>query len=218
MDAEIARSSYATTSPPSTSSLLQTIDSFGSKLKPWALRAHEKSLRRLATPDGVDDRGRTRNDRIRAVLYATLSNALWFLYILYRGYRGFFVLLPAVFREVSRTIRRSDLVVDAFDDDDQGRPTKLRTRVTIAALSGALTLSYVISGACRVLGERPFVTVSSFATFPTDFPRLLTCFFSLFLETKENSSRRSSPRPRSNDRWKPRRKKSYPTKKNCVRR
>lgn len=71
-------------------------------------------------------------------------------------------------------------MVDAFDDDSnddgdsnnngerefkvnsnsaggdlvaQQQPMRLRTRVTITVLSSVLTLSYVVSGALRVLGE-----------------------------------------------------------------
>ena len=88
-------------------------------------------------------------------------------YIIYRGYRGFFVILPAVFREVYRQLEESQVVVDVYGDDEgeeekklgisnaeqqQQEPMKLRTRITISILSGLLTASYVVSGAFRVLG------------------------------------------------------------------
>ena len=99
------------------------------------------------------------------------------LYIFYRGYRGFFVILPAVFREVYRQLDESDLVMDAYGDDDekeedekehaltadagqqvspqqqQQPPARWRTRITISVLSMVLTSSYVFSGAFRVIGE-----------------------------------------------------------------
>lgn len=86
------------------------------------------------------------------------------LYIIYRGYRGFFVILPAVFREVYQQLEESDLVMDAYGDEDatekngggevgEKKPLRLRTRITTSILSSILTMSYVVSGALRVLGK-----------------------------------------------------------------
>ena len=40
------------------------------------------------------------------------------LYIVYRGYEGFFVILPTVFREVFRQLEESNVAVDAFGEND----------------------------------------------------------------------------------------------------
>eukprot|EP00984_Skeletonema_dohrnii_P021193 scaffold10516_cov88-Skeletonema_dohrnii-CCMP3373.AAC.1 len=83
------------------------------------------------------------------------------MYIIYRGYRGFFVILPAVFREVYRQLEESDLVMDAYGDEEEEvenggevgekKPLRLRTRITTSILSSILTMSYVVSGGIRVL-------------------------------------------------------------------
>ena len=167
----------------SSTSFLGAIDSFGMKLKPWAIGAHEKSLVYInknngsSNINGTDTTatktsvGTRRNNRFKRTLYSLQSTILWVLYIVYRGYRGFFVILPAVFKEVYRQLGESNLVVDVYGDDDddiekeyavnsnaveqqpQQESLRLRTRITISILSAVLTLSYVVGGALRVLGE-----------------------------------------------------------------
>lgn len=60
-------------------------------------------------------------------------------------------------------------MIDAYNDDDddvsnsgvvggsnqveENKPLRWRTRITISILSSILTLSYVVSGALRVLGK-----------------------------------------------------------------
>lgn len=138
--------------------LLESIDKLGMKLKPLALAAHNKSIDIKSTNvNGSSSQGST----FKSLLYSVKSNILWMLYIVYRGYRGFFVILPAVFKEVFRQLEESNVAVDAFGDENGQevstasgqRPMRLRTRVTISVLSSILTLSYVISGAMRVLGK-----------------------------------------------------------------
>lgn len=161
----------------SSTSFLGAVDNFGMKLKPWALSRYEKSLEySSATVNGTDTNNTTstkgsgdRSGKVQSFLYRIQANILWMLYIVYRGYRGFFVILPAVFREVYRKLEESDLVVDVYGDDEfdngkeyavnanaekkQKEPIRLRTRITISVLSAMLTLSYVVSGFLRVLGE-----------------------------------------------------------------
>jgi len=163
------------------------------KLKPWALNAYDKSVKYYSSSgNGVNGTDTTNNttkkgvggnvanvnvNKIKSMLCKLQANILWLSYIFYRGYRGFFVILPAVFKEVYRQLEESDLVVDVYGDDDdeeeegkeyavndnagtqpqqqqqQQRPMRLRTRITISILSAMLTLSYVVSGALRVLGK-----------------------------------------------------------------
>jgi hypothetical protein len=142
----------------SSTSLLESIDKLGMKLKPLALAAHNRSIDIKSTNvNGSSSQGSS----FKSLLYSVQSNMLWMLYIIYRGYRGFFVILPAVFKEVFRQLEESNVAVDAFGDENGQdlstasgqRPMRLRTRVTISVLSSILTLSYVISGAFRVLGK-----------------------------------------------------------------
>lgn len=125
---DIAKQSSSSSS--SSASFLGAIDSFGMKLKPWAIGAYEKSLIYInknngsSNINGTDTTttktsvGTRRNNRFKRILYSLQSTILWVLYILYRGYRGFFVILPAVFKEVYRQLGESNLVVDVYGDDD----------------------------------------------------------------------------------------------------
>lgn len=175
VDAEVVNQPSSASSPSTSSSFLQALDNFGMKLKPWALSAHRKSLtysKELSVVNG-NDGAVIATSKVKSLLCKLQADILWMLYILYRGYRGFFVILPAVFREVYRKLEKSGLVVDVYGDEEieekeyavnsnaggnmQPRqlrePMRLRTRITISMLSGMLTLSYVVSGALSVLGE-----------------------------------------------------------------
>lgn len=181
VDAEMAAESTTSSSTPT--SFLRAVDNFGLKLKPWALSAYQRSLTYSNIANVINDgeEGSTseketttsmkRTSNFKSILCRIQSNVFWLLYILYRGYRGFFVILPAVFRAVYAQLNDSDLVVDIYGDEEMEereyavnanatsqkeqlqQPMKLRTRITISILSGILTLSYVVSGALRVLGE-----------------------------------------------------------------
>lgn len=190
-----------TDSTKTSTTFLRAVDNFGMKLKPWAMNAYQRSLsysnnaKKISSEDdgvttvttttvgGEEKQQRIkRTSNFKSILCRIQSNILWMLYILYRGYRGFFVLLPAVFREVYSQLNESNLVVDVYGDEEMEereyavnanaspqkeqvqQPMKLRTRITISILSGILTMSYVISGALRVLGKfiKTFTTTTSF--------------------------------------------------------
>jgi len=170
------------TASSSSTSFLSSIDNLGMKLKPWAISAHEKSLTYSTNNNNNDDNvnGIEKNspfliryDKFKSITYSLKSSLLWMTYIIYRGYRGFFVILPAVFKEVYRQLDESSLVIDVYGDDsndneekeyavnsnadnkqqEEQQPIRWRTRLTISVLSAMLTLSYVVSGALRVLGS-----------------------------------------------------------------
>ena len=154
--ADDAGSSLDSESSKSSSSFLQSVDKLGMKLKPLAVAAHIKANDiKSSNVNGAATQG----GMLKSILYSMKSNMLWMLYIVYRGYRGFFVILPAVFREVFRQLEESNVAVDAFGESDnqvateQQPPTRLRTRFTVSILSAILTLSYVVSGAVRVMGK-----------------------------------------------------------------
>jgi len=165
-------------STASSTSFLSSIDNLGMKLKPWAVLAHEKSLEYSTNNKNNDDNVNgiekkspflIRYDKFKSITYSLKSSLLWMTYIVYRGYRGFFVILPAVFKEVYRQLDESSLVIDVYGDDNEEKeyavnsnaekqqeeqqPIRWRTRLTISVLSAMLTLSYVVSGALRVLGS-----------------------------------------------------------------
>jgi len=126
-----------------TFSLLRKIDEVGLGLKPAAKQANAKAA--LA------------ETRMRTFLYIAKSCALFTLFILYRAYRGFFVIVPEVFRS---TFRKLEAVVDEapFDDDyimetpvaEKNKKYPWRTRITISVLAAVVTASYMLGGAIRV--------------------------------------------------------------------
>jgi hypothetical protein len=129
----------------------QTVDDVGLDLKPRAERANAKAA--LA------------ESKARKLRYMAQACALYALFILYRAYRGFFVIIPIVFRE---TFRKLEAAVDEdpFGDWEEESTTtsasslnttssedltfRWRTRITISALATVLTASYVLGGAIRV--------------------------------------------------------------------
>jgi len=159
-DNETSNDTNSSSSSIPSTSLLQSIDKLGMKLKPLALTAHDKSTQIKST--NVNGQQASQGSMLKSTIYSIKSNILWMLYIIYRGYRGFFVILPAVFKEVFRQLEESNIAMDAFGDEnnqasttEQQQSMRLRTRITVSILSSILTLSYVVSGLLRVLGK-PF--------------------------------------------------------------
>jgi hypothetical protein len=130
--------------------LLQTLDEAGQSLKPRAVKASAKASL-------MEKKG-------KKILYVLETCGLYSLFILYRAYRGFFVLLPAVFREVysrmSTTVNSSPFDSTELEDSGDGYRQDInpetgnlrwRTRLTVSLLAMIVTASYVIGGAFRVL-------------------------------------------------------------------
>mmetsp|Transcript_23125 Transcript_23125/g.32275 ORF Transcript_23125/g.32275 Transcript_23125/m.32275 type:complete len:239 (+) Transcript_23125:87-803(+) len=139
-------------------------------LKPMALEAREKASE---TTSSQDDKN---NGKLKSIMYTAQSCILFTLFMTYRAYRGFFVLLPAVFREVYAKLELVTVETNPFDDDEDddlftAKPLetvnsdkstqnvaedtkpkrRLRTTVTTSILAGVVTMSYVVGGALRVL-------------------------------------------------------------------
>jgi hypothetical protein len=136
--------------------LLIRLNEYGQSLKPKAVQVYVQAAQ-------TTKMNRRIGLKAKSCLY-------WTLYIAYRGYRGFFVIMPAVFREV---YRKMESAVDFryLDDDEDvsnagasGRgaggpldvnPTtgkvRWRTRITVSVLAGFVTLSYVVGGLARVV-------------------------------------------------------------------
>jgi len=135
-------------SPNLLKAILSKIDTFGLQLKPKAINARNKAASFT-----------TSGERGKHALYTSKACLYFFLFVMYRAYRGFFVVLPAVFREVySKMERTVDTPFDEDDDvpiDDDINPktgkVRFRTRFTVSILSGFLTFTYVLNGAFNVL-------------------------------------------------------------------
>mmetsp|Transcript_17034 Transcript_17034/g.16458 ORF Transcript_17034/g.16458 Transcript_17034/m.16458 type:complete len:253 (-) Transcript_17034:346-1104(-) len=129
--------------------LLQRIESAGKKLKPLALEAKQKSVAAAE-----------KDDKPKSVIFTLQSCALFSLFILYRGYRGFFVIIPEVFRQTYAKMKIA--VQDPFDDEEVASMTgdgnttvkkhqPLRTTVTVSVLTALVTASYIVSGLFKVV-------------------------------------------------------------------
>ena len=123
--------------------LFQRVDEAAQQLKPAAVAASSKAAMYASR--------RQVGRQYRALLQSCLYYSL---FLCYRAYRGFFVILPAVFSETFRRLRLAvdDRPFDADDDTSVEPPEKLkwRTRITISILSSVVILAYVVGGAMRV--------------------------------------------------------------------
>jgi hypothetical protein len=123
-------------------SLLTVLNDYGQSLKPKAQKATANAYQ-------TDSKG-------KKVIY-TLQTCVYYLaFIFFRGYRGFFVLLPAVFRQVYA--RLENAIDYELDEDDKMLATssskaKWSTKITVSLLAGIVTASYVIGGMLRVFGK-----------------------------------------------------------------
>lgn len=124
-------------------SFSQRFDYFGQSLKP---RAVEKK--------GEVAHASTRTGKL---WYGFQSCAYFTGFMMYRAYRGFFVLLPAVFREVYAKMETLDSpFVDEPGVQDVNPETgklRLRTRITVSILAAVVTLTYVVGGLANVLAK-----------------------------------------------------------------
>jgi hypothetical protein len=145
-----ATSEGENSAPPTKSrTILQTLDEAGQSLKPRAIKASAKASL-------MEKKG-------KKILYVLETCGLYSLFILYRAYRGFFVLLPAVFREVyTRMSTAVNSPFESTDLEDSGDgyrqdinpetgKLRWRTRLTVSFLAMIVTGSYVLGGAFRVL-------------------------------------------------------------------
>lgn len=143
-DAEITGKVSKDSPDNNVKSILQKVDEFGLNLKPRAAEANERA-------QSVTD------SRSQKILFTAKSCLLYSAFILYRAYRGFFVILPAVFQEV---YRKMDMTLnDPFTDEDSApkvehkRKIPLRNAVVVSFVSFFVTLSYTVTGAYKVLAK-----------------------------------------------------------------
>jgi len=110
-----------------------------------------KDMAQKATAKGSESDAQSKK-----IIYAAQGCVYYALFILYRTYRGFFVLLPATFLQVYRKMEdvmgTGNLSLDEIDnDDDVGKTTTTwRTKLTVSILSTVVTLSYVAGGLLKM--------------------------------------------------------------------
>ena len=159
-------------STTNTKSTFQMIDELAQQLKVSALQANAKAALYTTTTASTGIGGSSSSSRFVFTKYRYYFQACvcYTLFLLYRAYRGFFIILPAVFRE---TFRKLQNAVDdtPFDDDNkdsvtlhknsgrkvsasdgviQPKPMTVRTRITISIISMFVLATYVMGGAIRV--------------------------------------------------------------------
>ncbi len=129
----------------SSQSFFEKLDLAGLKLKPKAVAARDKALEVRKT------------DKLISFLYTAKACSLIALFIIYRAYRGFFVVLPAVFKNVYLKLELAvdnpfDPSIELRDQDLDPKTGKLRgrSRIVVSLLAGMVTASYVVNGAFRV--------------------------------------------------------------------
>jgi hypothetical protein len=146
----VASASTTTSSPKEErEGILDLINDVGQNFKPLAEKATAK--------------GYQAETQTKKILYAVKACVYYMLFILYRAYRGLFVLVPAVFRQVYRKMElamNSDLALE--DDKEDGNavadassttPEKVswRTRVTVSILASVVTASYVLGATFKMV-------------------------------------------------------------------
>lgn len=145
-------SSVASVTGTDLKTLFQKADEFFLNLKPKAIEAKNISKRSMEDEENPNVAAR--------YMYGAKSCLYFTAFIFYRGYRGFFVILPAIFREVYRKMEIAFKSDDPFSSDsddsistdsDTGGKVRLRTTVTVSVLTGIVTLSYVLTGLYKVL-------------------------------------------------------------------
>jgi len=139
--ASFPRNAEKETLKKESSSLSEKFDYFGQSLKP---RAVEKK--------GELAHAKTRTGKV----WLTIQTCGYFMgFMLYRAYRGFFVLLPAVFKEVYAKMETLDSpFVDEpgqMDVNPETGKIRLRTRITVTILAAMVTMTYVVGGLANVL-------------------------------------------------------------------
>ncbi|GMH92483.1 hypothetical protein TrVE_jg6731 [Triparma verrucosa] len=144
-------------------SLMDKFDKWGLALKPMALKAKSDALEST--------------QKWMSYLFTVKFCGILCLFIAYRAYRGFFIILPQVFREVERKLSQTMNYAPFIDDDIstvtnkidariRGEPSssdlaedidpktgliRPRTTITVTLLAGMVTACYMVRGALGVI-------------------------------------------------------------------
>jgi hypothetical protein len=125
-------------------SVIDVVNEKGLALKPKATQASILARATVKKPQ-----------QLKHLLQAT---AYYTLFMLYRAYRGLFVILPEVYRQIYDNM--SGVVDYPFDDDvvandinpETGK-LRWRTKVNVAVLSTVLVVCYTVEGGLNVLSS-----------------------------------------------------------------
>ncbi len=157
--------SEATESAPVSTekSLLALVNEIGNNFRMMALKSTEK--------------GSQSEDQYKKILHAAKACVYYSLFILYRAYRGFFVLLPATFKQVygkmEAAMNAGNLSLDDIGFDENGKDaatttSKWRTKVTVSILTSVITVSYIVGGVLKMASK--FVrTIAKTSDVPKSF-------------------------------------------------
>jgi len=125
-------------------SLLNLINDIGNNFKDMAEKATA--------------RGYLSEDQYKKILYAAKSCLYYSLFIIYRSYRGFFVLLPITVRQVYK--KMNDVMntenLSMLENNDGSTTTvrkgnNWRTKLTVSMLTSVVTISYIFGGALEMM-------------------------------------------------------------------
>jgi len=133
-----------------------------------------QGLAKRATTAGYESQGQSKK-----ILYAAKACLYYTLFIIYRAYRGFFVLLPLTFRQVygkmEAAMNTGNLSLEEVgfnesggDDTVTNSSSKFRTKVTVSILTTVVTISYVIGGILK-MGTKFLRTIAKTSDVPKSF-------------------------------------------------
>jgi hypothetical protein len=128
-------------------SLLTLLNEVGEKFKTMAQKS---------TANGIKSKNQSTK-----ILYAANACLYYTLFIIYRTYRGFFVLLPATVRQVYHqmevVMNTGNLdMIDENDDDtttDTVKKNSWRTKITVSLLTSVVTVSYICGGVLKLVSK-----------------------------------------------------------------
>jgi hypothetical protein len=132
--------------PGTEKSLLDLVNEIGNNFQVLAKRS---------TTTGYESKGQSKK-----ILYAAKACIYYTLFIIYRAYRGIFVLLPLTFRQVYRKMEAAmntgNLSLEEIGFNESGggdminNSSKWRTKVTVSILTTVVTISYVVGGILKM--------------------------------------------------------------------
>jgi hypothetical protein len=163
--ASLLSSSNTTTSSKSPG-LIALLNDVGQSFKPMAEKATAK--------------GYQADKQVKKILYAVQACVCYSLFIIYRAYRGLFVLLPAVFRQVYQKMEAAMNSDDLSLDDPNNAMSSVtttaapetkvtwRTKITVSVLATVVTVSYVLGGTLQ-MATKFFRTITKTSSVPKSF-------------------------------------------------
>ncbi|OEU07896.1 hypothetical protein FRACYDRAFT_250523 [Fragilariopsis cylindrus CCMP1102] len=129
-------------------SLLTLLNEVGEKFKTSA---------QTSTAKGIESKKQSTK-----ILYAAKACLFYTLFISYRTYRGFFVLLPATVRQVYHqmevVMNTGNLDMIEKNDDNTDTTTTVkenswRTKITVSLLTSVVTVSYICGGVLKLISK-----------------------------------------------------------------